>query len=99
MGLQETHHHGAGFQLADLFEAERGDGQDNVGLRENGSRTTGPFPFLVERVRELGANASPRLPAPTRTPAAVNLSTTSGTRLTRVSPGALSFSAPIVMGI
>src|ERR1041384_3435492 len=44
-----------------------------------------------------------RVPAPdsstTRAPAAVNLSTTSGTRLTRVSPGALSRSAPIVIGI
>ena len=35
VGLQEADHHGAGFELADLLEAERRDRQQDVGLRQD----------------------------------------------------------------
>ena len=57
MGLHEADDHGAGLELADLFEAERRDGQQHVGLRQDRRRTTGPFALLVEGIGELRPHA------------------------------------------
>ena len=40
VSLQESDHHGAGFELGYLLQAERGDRQQHVGLRKNGSLAT-----------------------------------------------------------
>src|SRR4051812_19952400 len=60
MRLQEADDHRTRSELADLFQAERGDREDHVRLWEDGG-AVGPFALFVQRVRELGAYASPRL--------------------------------------
>ena len=77
---------------------ERLYGQQDVGGAENRIAAVGPFDLLVKRIGKLRTRARAALEQHAHV-AAASLSAISGTRLTRVSPGARSRSAPIVTGI
>jgi hypothetical protein len=57
MRLQKSDDDGAGLQLSYLLDRERSDRDQHVRLREDRGRTTRPFAFLVQGVRELRAHA------------------------------------------